>query len=424
MLGPRKNVQEVIAASFGLGKTLGDDRLVGWLLHHDTQSIFLGMWRLRPEGLRALERAAKSLPQKNDNDFWKTLAPDLLRSIVDPKGLNKLERPRAESARSAKTPEAGQAGGLPPAHRDFINRSFALSLTSAWKLPIRFQKKGWELSEIRWFREQVASALTADERERVMGMIRLGLEQNLRKMRSGFFTVDLPKCINLEEAIAPFGLRTDGAFALLDEEALQRRPLSLLMLPDDHPIWADVHPFAPMRIALVWAENHAGTGTVAAVETAYKRYLMEERWLETCRSGDSNQPSRRITPAYEEIRHALAELFHPAAIDVPLSIIDVDRASFSRLIRALPHAAGRPEPERGWHIRDLPEDSFVLLETTGYAKGTHDRVADGLLAYARIWRARCAGIDPAELDRLDAPPKARETLREGLDEIASLFELP
>lgn len=423
LLGPRAFRKERIANSFTVGEVKADDRVVGWALRHKGPLFLLGISQLRVDGLRLLEKSVRGEIASSDDDFWRARAPDLLRAIVDPRCRIGAGGRRAEVNRTDRSEQSDSTSVVAPLFLDMIHARYAVELADAWHWPIRFQMAGWEDGEVRWFREQVAKALTAEERGRFFGRLQSGLEQRFRKTWPALRPVEITKHADLDKSLAPFGLRADGTFPELDEEALLRRPVSLLALPDDHPLWADVSPSAPIRNALLWAGARAGADMAASVEEGFRQYISEERWLATCRPIVSGKSGLDVGPAYEEIVHALAKLFNPAASEAPLSAVELGRGCLPRLSAAVAWALQSTEPEGGWRIRDLPRNRSTLLDAPGYGSGTQRLVEAGLLAYAESWRPRRVGIDPATLDRLQGPSQASETLREGLDEIASLFEL-
>ncbi|MEW6368465.1 MAG: SEC-C metal-binding domain-containing protein [Acidobacteriota bacterium] len=416
-LGPCSNVLERVSAALSIGQNVAGAWLAGWILTYGGQRFFVCMSQLQGDGIGRVLRASQRVSAASDDEFWGALAGDMLRALVDPSGRMTTRAPS-----QTKVTPAGPEDFIQRYYGQMVHEQVATQIAEAWHRPIRISVKRRDRREIRWFREEVARAVTAEQRQRLIETARLVLEAALRNASRPELSFDLMTQCDVGLVLAPFGVREDGSLAHLDEDVLVRRPAALLALADDHPIWADLHSSVPVRSVLAWARDRSNTTRASSVEKAYALYLAEERWLATFRPIAAEKMQLRFGPTLAVVLHALLELFHPDVPDAPLNTIELGSGGFVRLCHAIERVRGESRRRDEWRVRDLPQNASALLHGPGYGQITHARLLTGLLAHAETWRARRAGLDPAAIDRQEAPSPAREALREGLEELASLFE--
>jgi hypothetical protein len=425
--GPPVFVDSAIHTAKHAPRFAGDraEGVVGWRFEHEQRRYLLVLGQLGKDGTKLLEDLSAEWPA-TDRHASAEVIGDILSALVDPR----FEHRRiARSRKGSSRLRAGRSGEalVEEAVRD-ATHDLLRQLHGSNGEPITLTGRAGSIRQVRRFRERVAGAESSEERAALVDFVRRLRDELVTDTiksvgRNG--PVDAKLCerqVPLVRVLAVFGLRPDGTIERLAEEDLARGPSALLLVPDDHAVWAAVHRSAPIGAARRWVAEHPETEASAEVEAAWRRYLTEQRWLATFRSAEGTDVGVRLTPRYGELLHVFQALFDPAVREAPLDELDLGKGGLTRLTKAMTWM-GRKIPADGrFRVRDLPDDEPRLLCAKGYGYATHDRLVDALALLASQWRPRRAGIDPATLDRAPRDGAVREILKEGLDELAVLFD--
>ncbi len=207
----------------------------------------------------------------------------------------------------------------------------------------------------------------------------------------------------LDAVLPRFGLTPDLAPVEFTDDSIDGHRAAVLMLPPEHPVWSGLTPQHPVKSVVEWADVH-GDQTVL---DARRRYLWEARWWAMVR-----QPPLLVI----ELSHALHEVFDPAFLETPIAAMTVSRGTRNRLDKALASLMPTPATTLGEIPRPLPR----LLEAPGFGNVSFENVVTAVFRLARAWRRESIGL--TEDDLVAASGVQSDTLSDGLDELALLFE--
>jgi hypothetical protein len=404
--------------------------VVGWLLQHQGLTFLLALDQLDTAGAAYHEAAAGEAGRSPE-----TKTRDVLLALVDPRdeyGRGPI-KPWAPDAITAR----GDAGGTLRSMARGVGRILVAQLHGAGDRAIVSPGRGHPVTRVRWFRERIATVVGPRDMNDLVDFVRrlrdARVSELLLRYERGQM-VTAARCealVPISELVGAFGLRPDGALAdaHAGDDALRRRPASLLLLDDGHALWNDVHPAAPIGLALDWTKASPRSAEARAVAAAWGRLRAEERWLATFRPVAGNDFATDLAPRYEDLIHAFASVYDPAVLETPLGELDLGpRGGAKRLVAALTEA-GAPVGDDGEHrVAALPAAEPALLRLKNYGGTTHRHLVESLHRLASEWRWQRAGLraqpaqEPAAEPAAAEPPDGPTLLKQGLDELAALFD--
>ena len=328
-----------------------------------------------------------------EHEFWDIIGATVARMVLDPIGnLGEFD-----------------SASYFTAFQD-VDELVANDLASAGVDEALTVRVGDRKHKLQWVREIIARG----EPEAMAGLVEaIGALADGWSERGG----EQPAGDVASKVLARFGTDRTGSVKL-DEPAVLRQPYALLHLPSDHPVHAALHADAPIRLALEWAEPGGPRDRADEVTEAWAIYRRELRWFATFEVPDA-APVWYPRCTWSHRQHAIAELFHPAIGDTPLSQLGMKKSALGRLRKAL-GALEHPAPDEA-RLRDLPLCEQELTMASGYGAGSHDELLRCVEEHLSTWRARAAGVDLDALARRAQAAAEDPTLAEGLDELAKLF---
>ncbi|MFT5429787.1 MAG: hypothetical protein ACI9OJ_000459 [Myxococcota bacterium] len=213
----------------------------------------------------------------------------------------------------------------------------------------------------------------------------------------------------LDTLLGNVGLTEDVIPVGFDSAALERLPLGLLLLEDDHPAYGALSPAATIAEAVAWAEPSKSPRAAEVLE-ALRVFRAERRWSVLIEHGPA---------VYEPAVEALHRCFSPKLMAQPIASLKLKRGIATRLDHALEWCIDRRGP---CYLADLPETRDTLLAAPGFGPGTFQRLQNALLPLMQTWRYQLTGIAQQQIEV--APDAEAQTLiGEGLDELAALFDI-
>lgn len=220
---------------------------------------------------------------------------------------------------------------------------------------------------------------------------------------------ELDKHCSAAEILEAAGVPRDGTVPGFDPAALERLPVGLLLLPADHLLFRVEGPGSQIASAIAWARRAPDRGAARDVEAAVAQLRVERRW----EALGALVPARRAR--YGRL-DGLNHVFDPRLAAKSLDALGLTKAQLNRTRRAVQCATGGAVGH-ATHVADLP-DLLELLEAPGFGMGTATALTTALENLMDGWREQLAG----DIGRLTAVQgEARETIQEGLDELAALF---
>lgn len=397
---------------------LPSDRVdvVGWVLRLRSYVGFLAVGVLGPKALRRLEERCASLPQADCRAFWDAAAPHLLRAVADPRDEHRAQpKPTPTVRETANELQRAQFAG------HVVNRALEAWSQSVVE-PIEVVLPSGVRRRLVNARLTAAAAQTEAERRALVEVVHaLCAVAHADIARYPYWSRYAKDPALSPETCAARVLETvrlahDGSVLGIDEEEEGLQPARLLLLPDDHALWRTVHDAAPIKGALAWA---AAAGSLGAdVRTAADRRLFELRWAALYRQ-TANRSSWVMEGEYQALLSAFRTHFDPRVLDARLTELELDAGTLRRLLATLAKIAAAPDG--GCRVRELPEMLYEFRLAGGFGDTSARNLIDSLYSHVRTWRERLAGVA-----RVTAPPAAKtaahDDLRQGLDELASLFE--
>lgn len=410
--------------------------VVGWIFEDRGLSLLVSLGQLDNDGAALIEEASQQWPRDGRRESTEVVR-DILSALVDP--TYSYRRSRSRGVRGVRRSLYNATDDEQRWFWQRIGGTLVNELRTATDDPIALRRRSGKIKRLRWIREWMALSSPGGapaEKEQMADLV--DFVRRLRDERVGLMIqrydfnarVDSKICeqkLSLATVLGAFGLRPDGTLIHFDEEKLARQPASLLLLDDDHPLWAALPRAAPIAAARQWAADTPLKESSAAteVETAWHRLTVEKRWLATFFAPDKE--AELVTPSqpwYDELLHAFTTIYDGAILDTPLDGLGLTTPGtvvrISKTLRGLELEV--PDDGR-FRVRDLPSREEDILAAKGYGGITHRRLVDRLGLLAREWRVRRCGIDPATLDAAPAEGKGAVLLKEGLNELAAFFEV-
>ena len=211
----------------------------------------------------------------------------------------------------------------------------------------------------------------------------------------------------------------DGVVASASRERLLRHPLAMFDLSEELLSARGWGRLTPIGVALRWAEADLSAPGALEVYESLELYESEQRWLATFGAPLQEEGVVDDVPdaalRYDDVLQTLHGLYDPKVLDVRLERAGLEGKVTRRLIGAL--GVERPT------LAALPKTAEGLRGLKGVGPRTLAMLTRALLEFCARWRSRRAGLAMRHIFRRSAHKTTPEaSLREGLSELASMFE--
>ncbi len=347
-----------------------------------TRTHMLALSELRPFPLHQDERC-----------FWNELRFTILRTVAAPKLPTKVNAPQRPSPRVAPAPHE-ELEALQRLLLDFASDTVVI--------PPQGQQRSRQVRIRPTIARGPADPAFAD----LLQVLQRATATIARPNKGD----DATNQRFLARLLAAYGTDADGAMPEANPNILRNQPCALLCLPDDHPLFAGIHPRESVRAALAWAEGHPAG---AEVRQAFQTFLIEQRWSATFSSIDPSLPAHLEVCSLKAIARGFQEIFAPQCLHTPLRLA----LGSEQLIEDLAQVLKCEDPT----VQSLCEATLDYGKAL-FDSDRHDaKVA--LLQVARRWRSAASGvIIENSAPRRGASKPNTPDVNDSIASLAALFE--
>ena len=315
------------------GAELGEHPWVlGWLLQWSGKLWLIVCDVTDLDGVKALE-AVRQFPLELDRGaFWAGLCSSVLTLGLEEDLL--LRRRHQAEFMEINPGEGITITSTQDSHYalELVVRLMGMGFRGVWLSHYRIEREHYP-------RESFATAQEPQRRRLMKELVRL------RQLVGGAMRSEeeLEAWLPLSRMLAGFAMDAQGQPLFVDRQSLRHQSLSLLLLPDDHMLFARVHPNQSIHDGLKALADEPKM--LAQLEAAFETWYREEVWLSCFEVVDLAIADHIKRLDIDEILHAFRELFSPRFGEVKLALLDLERASLRRLERALAKELGLSDEE-------------------------------------------------------------------------------
>ncbi|MDX9721865.1 MAG: hypothetical protein RBU37_14030 [Myxococcota bacterium] len=417
--GPNRRRDEAVdwVVDLSTGSLHDSGCFMGWTVSLDSRRLFLAGAVLEDAAREAIEQYSPLSMPLDESLFWTEHARPLWTLAIDPGAVMRHRRFVAEEPMFHEGQSIFISGTQQPqvllerillaCDYDGMGRSFS-SLT---------------LKRVRHLRSMIAKARNEGDVEALVELFK-SLRYSMMGWRAvtlsdGRDGAEIESILPMSRIFEAFALRPDASVMGAERSSLSNLPCALLLLPDEHVLYTQIHPMDSIRVALEQSERMSEAVRVE-LEQAFEGFVQERRLCASYAIFDLSQPKQLERLDYGSIMGDLREVFAPLFFEQELSRLGLSARIVGRLDAALRSQTGRSPC-----LKDLPLTARELLQLRQVGANTITELRGALLGFADAWRARLCGLDPRSLQvGVASSAGSTDALADGLAALAALFEVP